>query len=212
MDSKTICFKTGKGGSGKTTGSVTLFGCLLLANKKVALVDMDDDKADSYKWATRSKIMASHAYQIHESNYSKYKEKINDLRRSYEYIIIDTAPVQTTSYPYGQLFAIKQSDLVIIPVMAGESEVRAAENAKSICDMESKAYKILFSKWTETTNVSKRTQSNFDESEYFSNHIKSSTKYGESEAAGEHILERLANVEIENNLNALTDEVITYLK
>lgn len=210
---KVVTLHTRKGGGGKTTNTLTLFGAAIQLGYSCAAIDMDNDKADLYKWASQSEILKDHIYQYSDPDYESFKIFIEALKSKYDLIFIDTPPNQTKECPYSHLFALKQSNLVIIPVLGGKMEEREFFNSKAVCEMEDKDYIILFSRWNNTFNLNKSIRDNLLEYKSFNNYITQSIKFVDAEAYGLHPFEMESFQEKDKKMiKNLMLEIIDFLK
>jgi chromosome partitioning protein len=206
---KVISLHTGKGGGGKTTDAITLFGGFILKGTRCALIDLDSDKSDAYKWGIRSPLLKENIYQIDTDDYLEYKSFVKTLSADYDYIIIDTPPTAPSVSPLLHMFALKLSDLVIIPMLPGGMELRQKREVENKCIMENVPFKILLSRWTESHSVSKAIKSMFKKEELLNAYINNTIKYVEAESKGLHISEHdktgKESTQISNCINELID-------
>jgi len=180
--------------------------------KRCALIDMDDDKSDLYKWAIQSELLSEHVYQFSSPHYKEFCSFISNLKDSYEYIIIDTPPRPTSISPYSHIFALKQSNLALISVFGGKMEENEYYKVRDICDMESIPYRILFSRWNESYKMNQLVKDNLKNEPKLVSSINQSIKYVEAEAYGVHILESKISMDEEQQLYGLAREIISTLE
>jgi len=119
-----------KGGSGKTTTSVNLAGALGMRNKRVLLVDMDE-QGTSTRWVAQSADPNSflgtptNLAQMGGNFHKALREQID----IYDYVIIDCPPAVTSPIPSAALLI---SDLAIMPVVPSPADLWAVLAAKDL--------------------------------------------------------------------------------
>lgn len=132
-----IAISQSKGGSSKTTTAVNLCGALLEKGFKAVVADMDSDKPDAVNWAKQS----DHINFVVELFEEKPMDKMEVLRKNYDFIILDTPP----SYMPAAFKAIMLSDLVILPCSPSFLDKNNLTEAISIPQMAQKAFRTLAS-------------------------------------------------------------------
>ncbi len=119
-----------KGGSGKTTTSVNLAGSLGLRDKKVLLVDMDE-QGTSTRWVAQSNDPAS--FMGTPTNLAQMGGNFHKALRGqldfYDYVVIDCPPAITSPIPSAALLI---SDLAILPVVPSPADLWAVLAAKDL--------------------------------------------------------------------------------
>ena len=153
---KVISLLQKKGGAAKTTTAINLLGALLEAGKKVILCDMDKDKPDAIYWADNGDSLVNKVIPLVEYN---PKKKIEELKKKYDFIIIDTPP----NFEASALKAALLCDLAIIPCVASLLDKKGLEDASSCAIMADKPYKFLASRITKNTRLTKQFLSQIEE-------------------------------------------------
>jgi chromosome partitioning protein len=167
-----------KGGATKTTTAINLLGALLEANTSAILCDMDKEKPDSLYWAENGEELNKHVIPLFEDNPMK---KVEELRKQYQYIIIDTPPQLEAA----ALKAALMCDFAIIPCGAALIERKALEEAAACALMANKSYRFLASRVTKNTNATKELLAQLEGTEtYFKTNITNSVAMTECQSKG----------------------------
>lgn len=130
-----IAISQSKGGSSKTTTAINLCGALLEKGFKAVVADMDSDKPDAVNWAKQG----DHINFVVALFEEKPMDKMELLRKRYDFIILDTPP----SYMPAAFKAIMLSDLVILPCSPSFLDKNNLTEAISIPQMAQKEFKTL---------------------------------------------------------------------
>ena len=111
---KVISFSNQKGGSGKTTLSANLAVLWSNSGYKVAVIDADSQHSLTYWLEARKKYYGEDDIGITSYNFDvrNLKEEIKQIKRKYNFIIIDSPP----SITFDTIQIIKASDRVFVPV------------------------------------------------------------------------------------------------
>ena len=167
-----------KGGVTKTTTAINLLGALLEANHTTILCDMDREKPDSLYWAENGEEINKHVIPLFEDNPMK---KIEELRKQYQFIIIDTPPQLEAA----ALKAAMMCDFAIIPCGAALIERKALEEAAACALMANRPYKFLASRVTKNTNATKELLAQLEETgTFFQTYITNSVAMTECQSKG----------------------------
>ena len=120
---KVISFSNQKGGSGKTTLSANLAVLWSNSGYKVAVVDADAQNSLTYWLEARKKYYGEDDIGITSYNFDVHnlKEEIKQIKRKYNFIIIDSPP----SITYDTIQIIKASDRVFVPVQPSPLDLMA---------------------------------------------------------------------------------------
>jgi chromosome partitioning protein len=167
-----------KGGVTKTTTAINLLGALLEANHTAILCDMDREKPDSLYWAENGEEINKFVIPLFEDNPMK---KIEELRKQYQFIIIDTPP----QFEAAALKAAMMCDFAIIPCGAALIERKALEEAAACALMANRPYKFLASRVTKNTNATKELLAQLEETgTFFQTYITNSVAMTECQSKG----------------------------
>ncbi len=120
---KVISFSNQKGGSGKTTLSANLAVLWSNSGYKVAVVDADAQNSLTYWLEARKKYYGEDDIGITSYNFDvrNLKEEIQQIKRKYNFIIIDSPP----SITFETIQIIKASDKVFVPVQPSPLDLLA---------------------------------------------------------------------------------------
>ena len=120
---KVISFSNQKGGSGKTTLSANLAVLWSNSGYKVAVIDADAQNSLTYWLEARKKYYGEEDIGIASYNFDvrNLKEEIKQIKRKYNFIIIDSPP----SITFDTIQIIKASDKVIVPVQPSPLDLMA---------------------------------------------------------------------------------------
>jgi chromosome partitioning protein len=130
-----IAISQSKGGSTKTTTAINLCGALIEKGYKAILADMDKDKPDAVNWAGQGDSIKFVVEMFEE----KPLDKIDHLRKNYDFIILDTPP----NYMPAAFKAIMLADFIILPCSTSFLDQSNLTDAISIPKMAQKPFKIL---------------------------------------------------------------------
>ena len=120
---KVISFSNQKGGSGKTTLSANLAVLWSNSGYKVAVIDADAQGSLTYWLEARKKYYGEDDIGITSYNFDvrNLKEEIKQIKRKYNFIIIDSPP----SITFETIQIIKASDKVFVPVQPSPLDLLA---------------------------------------------------------------------------------------
>ncbi|KTD83024.1 ParA family protein [Legionella waltersii] len=130
-----IAISQSKGGSTKTTTAINLCGALNEKGFKAIVADMDKDKPDAINWARQGESIGFVVEMFEE----KPMEKMESLRRTYDFVILDTPP----NYMPAAFKAIMLSDFIILPCSPSFLDQTNLTDAIAIPKMAQKPFKIL---------------------------------------------------------------------
>lgn len=143
-----ISISQSKGGSSKTTTAINLCGALIEKGFKAVVADMDKDKPDAINWARQG----AHIDFVMEMFEEKPMDKMESLRKKFDFIILDTPP----NYMPAAFKAIMLSDLVILPCSPSFLDQTNLTDAISIPRMAQKPFKILACKVSKRQKLSEQ--------------------------------------------------------
>ena len=133
---KVISFSNQKGGSGKTTLSANLAVLWSNSGYKVAVIDADAQNSLTYWLEARKKYYGEDDIGITSYNFDvrNLKEEIKQIKRKYNFIIIDSPP----SITFDTIQIIKASDRVFVPVQPSPLDVMATVPFLNLVKQEKK--------------------------------------------------------------------------
>ena len=133
---KVISFSNQKGGSGKTTLSANLAVLWSNSGYKVAVIDADSQHSLTYWLEARKKYYGEDDIGITSYNFDVHnlKEEIKQIKRKYNFIIIDSPP----SITFDTIQIIKASDRVFVPVQPSPLDLMATVPFLNLVKQEKK--------------------------------------------------------------------------
>ena len=133
---KVISFTNQKGGSGKTTLSANLAVLWSNSGYKVAVIDADAQNSLTYWLEARKKYYGEDDIGITSYNFDvrNLKEEIKQIKRKYNFIIIDSPP----SITFDTIQIIKASDRVFVPVQPSPLDLMATVPFLNLVKQEKK--------------------------------------------------------------------------
>lgn len=143
-----IAISQSKGGSSKTTTAINLCGALIEKGFKAIVADMDKDKPDALTWSQQGNHMDFVVPLFEE----KPMDRMESLRKKYDFIIIDTPP----NYMPAAFKAIMLADFVILPCSPSFLDQSNLTDAIAIPRMAQKMFKILASRVSKRQKLSEK--------------------------------------------------------
>ena len=146
---KTISIATRKGGAGKSTWTMycatSLFHILFGKEKKIALIDFDNQKSLTNKREKELKNQEALAiladlfedyekrlkslYPVYTLTYDEYLEKYQDFNKYFDYVFLDfPGRIETP-----QKDVLKTLDKVAIPIVADELDIESGMSYMKMC-------------------------------------------------------------------------------
>lgn len=131
MTGKVITVAQQKGGAGKTTIAANLAVSLAKKGKKVALLDTDP-QGSLGRWFMTRRDAGDPSMDFSTASAWGVSYECDKLRGIYDYVLVDTPPkIDADLKP-----AIRESDLVIVPVSASQVDVWATEGVLDMAARE----------------------------------------------------------------------------
>ena len=120
---KILAFTNQKGGTGKTTLSANLAVLWSNSQYKVAVIDGDYQKSLTYWIEARKKYYGEGDIGIDVISYNSHSlgEDIKNIKRKYNFIIIDSPP----SITYDTIQIVKNADKVFVPMQPSPLDLMA---------------------------------------------------------------------------------------
>jgi len=120
---KIISFSNQKGGTGKTTLAANLAVLWSNSEYKVAVFDGDAQKSLTHWIEARKKYYGENdiGIDVHSYNPHTFEEDLNNVRKKYNFILIDSPP----SITYETIQIVKNANRVIVPVQPSPVDLMA---------------------------------------------------------------------------------------
>ena len=120
---KIISFSNQKGGTGKTTLAANIAVLWSNSEYKVAVFDGDAQKSLTHWIEARKKYYGENdiGIDVHPYNPHTFEEDLNNVKKKYNFILIDSPP----SITYETIQIVKNANLVIVPVQPSPVDLMA---------------------------------------------------------------------------------------
>jgi chromosome partitioning protein len=142
MGGKIITVAQQKGGSGKTTIAANLAVAFLRRGHSVALLDTDPQGSLGRWFMTRRERLGEAGLEFSTSSAWGVSYECEKLRKTADYIIIDTPPkVDADLRP-----ALREADLVIVPVASSHVDLWATEGVLDLARREGKRATVVLNR------------------------------------------------------------------
>ena len=149
MAGKVITVAQQKGGSGKTTLAVTLAVELVRAGQRVALLDTDPQGSLGRWFMARRDRLGAPGLEFSTASAWGVSYECEKLRRLVDVVIVDTPPkVDADLRP-----ALREADLVLVPVTASHLDLWATEGVLELCARERRRALIVLNRAKSGTNL-----------------------------------------------------------
>ena len=143
-----ICVAQQKGGSGKTTIAANLAVAFSRAGQSVALLDTDP-QGSLGRWFMARRDNGDESLGFSTASAWGVSYECDKLRRTFDYVLIDTPPkVDADLRP-----ALREADLVLVPVAASQVDVWATESVLDLARRERREAMIVVNRAKKGTRV-----------------------------------------------------------
>lgn len=153
MSAKVITIAQQKGGSGKTTIAAHLAVAFSQAGKNVAIIDIDPQQTLTMWYNIRQEKLGQALNNLSFVTGSGWRvsNEISRLKNNHDIIIIDSQPHTDTEAKS----AIRESDLVIIPVQPSPADLWASGATISLAEKENKDIAILLNRMSSNSKLAR---------------------------------------------------------
>jgi chromosome partitioning protein len=148
MPGRVITVAQQKGGSGKTTLAANLAVALSRAGNSVALLDTDP-QGSLGRWFMTRRERGEPGLEFATASAWGVSYECDKLRKLHDFIIVDTPPkVDADLRP-----ALRESDLVLVPVSASQVDVWATESVLDLARRERRPAMVVLNRVKAGTRV-----------------------------------------------------------
>lgn len=148
MAGKVITVAQQKGGAGKTTIAANLAVAFARDGRKVALLDTDP-QGSLGRWFMMRREAGDPGVEFSTASAWGVSYECDKLRKSFDFVLVDTPPkIDSDLKP-----AIRESDLVIVPVSASQVDVWATEGVLDLAAREKAQVMVVLNRAKAGTRV-----------------------------------------------------------
>lgn len=176
-----------KGGSGKTTIAANLAVAFSKSGHSVALLDTDP-QGSLGRWFMTRREAGDESFGFSTASAWGVSYECDKLKRSFDYVLIDTPPkVDADLRP-----ALRESDLVLVPVSASQVDVWATESVLDLARREGREAMIVVNRAKRGTRVLEEVVAALSELEALRSRTMLGNRvvYAETLGRGRGVLER----------------------
>ncbi|RJE80207.1 ParA family partition ATPase [Paracoccus sp. JM45] len=210
MAGRIITVAQQKGGSGKTTLAVNLAVALHARGHSVALVDTDPQGSMGRWFMERMQAHGEdEAMDFSTSSAWGASYESEKLKKRFDYVIIDTPPkIDSDLRP-----ALKVADLVLVPVATSHVDLWATEGVLDLARREKADVLVVLNRSRPNTRLSTEVTEKAQELGVSVAQVQISNRvvYAETLGQGLGAMEKARTSPARDEINALTDEVLTRL-
>ena len=198
-----ICIAQQKGGSGKTTLAANLAVAFERSGHSVALLDTDP-QGSLGRWFMARREAGNDSLGFSTASAWGVSYECDKLRKIFDFVIVDTPPkVDADLRP-----ALREADLVLVPVSASQVDVWATESVLDLAKRERRPAMLVLNRAKRGTRVMDEVVAALDELETARSEtvIGNRVAYAETLGQGRAVVERGAGA-WRTEIEALAGEV-----
>ena len=207
MSGKVITVAQQKGGAGKTTIAINLAVALSRRGRRVALLDTDP-QGSMGRWFMTRRGAGEPGMEFSTASAWGVSYEVDKLAKSHEFVLIDTPPkIDSDLKP-----AIRESDLVIVPVSASHMDVWATEGVLDLAEREKAQVMVVMNRAKSGTKIAATVDASLREMgvSRAKTVLGHRVAYADTLGEGKGVLERGKGAWTDE-MAALTDEVLKTL-
>lgn len=195
-----------KGGAGKTTIAVNLASSFHLEGVSTLVVDADP-QGTARDWGAASDADTPAVAGVDRGS---IRDDVPRLGERFELVVIDGAPRLQETY----VDAVTVSDLVLVPVRPSAADIWSAETIVDVCQARSTPVAFVVSQQIVGTALADQIQGALQSFDVPVMDARTSQRvaYTEALGAGQSVLQYDAGGKADEEVNALHDEVSTFLE
>ena len=209
MGGKVITVAQQKGGSGKTTLAANLAISLVRQGHRVAVLDTDP-QGSLGRWFMMRREATSGETGLEFATASAWgvSYEVDKLKKSNDFVIVDTPPkVDSDLRP-----AIRESDLVVVPVATSHLDLWATESVLEMAERERRSVLIVLNRASSRANLTQNILNELNQLDA----PKAATMVGNRVAFAEALgcgatVSEGKNTPAAEEIAALTEEISAYL-
>lgn len=208
---KILAFTNQKGGSGKTTLSANL--AVLWANSqyKVAVIDADHQKSLTYWIEARKKYYGENDIGFDVLTYDSHnlRENIKNIKRKYNFIIIDSPP----SITFDTIQIVKNADRVFVPMQPSPLDLMATIPFLNLTKQERKKAIVVLNRVMPRVRLTEAMilRLRYAGAKIARSRISSKTIYAETLSAGRGVVDISVNSNASRDIINLGNEILRNL-
>lgn len=206
MQARTITIAQQKGGSGKTTITVNLALAFRDRGLKVALLDSDPQGSLGRWFMLRRERMGDPGLEFCTASAWGVSYECEKLRRQADVVLVDTPPkVDADLRP-----ALRQADLVLVPVAASHVDLWATEGVIDLALRERRRGLIVLNRMTAGTRLSAEVAAAAAglDADVAAAQLAHRTAFAESLGQGSGVTEGARNSAAAREIRRLAEEVL----
>lgn len=206
MQARTITIAQQKGGSGKTTITVNLALAFRDRGLKVALLDSDPQGSLGRWFMLRRERMGDPGLEFCTASAWGVSYECEKLRRQADIVLVDTPPkVDADLRP-----ALRQADLVLVPVAASHVDLWATEGVIDLALRERRRGLIVLNRMTAGTRLSAEVAAAAAglDADVAAAQLAHRTAFAESLGQGSGVTEGARNSAAAREIRRLAEEVL----